>query len=107
MFKFFSESKQELEHVVWPTPAETKKYMMYTVGVIVVMAILLAFVGYGLQTSLAAMRTTLGMGKDIVSTSSGDTLTTESDIQDLLGDITVSGEGTEGASITPTPTPAQ
>jgi preprotein translocase SecE subunit len=103
MFKFFSESKQELEHVVWPTPAETKKYMMYTVGVIVVMAILLAVVGYGLQTSLSALRTTLGMGQDIVSTSSGDTLATEADLQDILGDITVSGEGTEGVNVNPTP----
>ena len=41
MFKFFSEAKQELEHVVWPTTLETKKYMYYTVGVIVIMAILL------------------------------------------------------------------
>lgn len=49
MFKFFSEAKQELEHVVWPTQKETQKYMTYTVGVIVSMALVLALLGYVLR----------------------------------------------------------
>ena len=49
MFKFFSDAKQELEHVVWPTSTETRKYMTYTVGVIVSMALILAVLGYVLR----------------------------------------------------------
>ena len=42
MSNFIKESTEELEHVVWPTQAESKKYMLYTVGVIVIMATILA-----------------------------------------------------------------
>ncbi len=56
MFKFLTEAKQELEHVVWPTQKETQKYMTYTVGVIVTMAILLAVMGYILRSTLSIIR---------------------------------------------------
>ena len=56
MFKFFSEAKQELEHVVWPTQKETQKYMSYTVGVIVVMAIILVVLGYVMREGLSIVR---------------------------------------------------
>ena len=56
MFKFFSDAKQELEHVVWPTSTETRKYMTYTVGVIVTMALILAVLGYVLRWGLTIIR---------------------------------------------------
>lgn len=31
MSNFITEASAELEHVVWPTQAENKKYMMYTI----------------------------------------------------------------------------
>ena len=46
MSNFISEASAELEHVVWPTPVENKKYMMYTIGVIVVLGVFLAVLGY-------------------------------------------------------------
>ena len=46
MSNFITEANTELEHVVWPTPAENKKYMIYTIGVIVVLGIFLAVLGY-------------------------------------------------------------
>jgi preprotein translocase SecE subunit len=46
MSNFISEASAELEHVVWPTPVENKKYMMYTIGVIVTLGAFLAILGY-------------------------------------------------------------
>jgi preprotein translocase SecE subunit len=45
MKSFIQKSLEELEHVVWPTNAESKKYLFYTIGTIVIMATLLAIVG--------------------------------------------------------------
>ena len=52
MSNFIKESTEELEHVVWPTQAESKKYMLYTVGVIIVMASMLAVLGYALRSGM-------------------------------------------------------
>jgi preprotein translocase SecE subunit len=49
MSNFIKDSLEELDHVVWPTNAESKKYMLYTVGTIIVMTIILAIVGYFIQ----------------------------------------------------------
>lgn len=84
MFKFFSNAKQELEHVVWPTPNETKKYMYYTVGVIVIMTLLLSTAGYGLQTSLSSLRQAIGAGQVIETTTSGEENVTQKELQDLV-----------------------
>lgn len=56
MFSFFSKATEELEHVVWPTPKETKKYMYYTIAVIIIMAVALQIVGFSLQSTLSALR---------------------------------------------------
>ncbi len=96
MFKFFSDAKQELEHVVWPTQNETKKYMSYTVGVIVVMAFLLAVVGYTLQSGLGIIRDQFP--HDSLSyTVSGEELATQEDLNAIIDTFsgkvtTVSGE---------------
>ena len=52
MFSFIKNAISELEHVVWPTDAESKKYMTYTIGVIVIVAALLAVIGYALGGTL-------------------------------------------------------
>jgi preprotein translocase SecE subunit len=52
MSNFIKDALSELEHVVWPTSAESKKYMIYTIGVIITMAALLAVLGYALRGSL-------------------------------------------------------
>lgn len=52
MSNFIKESVEELEHVVWPTQAESKKYMYYTVGVIITIAAMLAVLGYVIQQGL-------------------------------------------------------
>lgn len=44
MSNFIKNALSELEHVVWPTEAESKKYMIYTVGVIIIIASLLSVV---------------------------------------------------------------
>lgn len=49
MFKFLRDAKSEIEHVVWPTPKETKKYMYYNIAVIVVVSVFLMILGYILQ----------------------------------------------------------
>ena len=56
MFKFIKEALLEFEHVVWPTPTETKKYMNYTIGAIIVLGLFLAILGYGMRESLAFTR---------------------------------------------------
>ncbi len=49
MSGFIKKSLEELDHVVWPTQTESKKYMYYTVGVIISMAALLAVLGFVIQ----------------------------------------------------------
>ena len=56
MFKFFKDAQAELEHVVWPTPNETKKYMIYNIVVIISLTILLMILGYLIQSGLVAVR---------------------------------------------------
>ncbi len=83
MFKFIQEALTELEHVVWPTPNETKKFMTYTVGTIVVLASLLAVLGYGIRFVLTEVRAqfpheapeTTVSAEDTVSQEEFDTLT--------------------------------
>jgi preprotein translocase SecE subunit len=57
MLQFIKNARSELEHVVWPTPTETRKYMNYTVGVIIALAILLAILAYAIRGSMAFTRT--------------------------------------------------
>ncbi|MFZ2255982.1 MAG: preprotein translocase subunit SecE [Patescibacteria group bacterium] len=80
MFKFLRDAQAELEHVVWPTPNETKKYMMYNIVVIVVVTVLLMALGFLIQSGLVAVRGLFP--HDIVSPVS-DTVT-----QGELDDIT-------------------
>ncbi len=56
MSNFIKDAQDELEHVVWPTDKETKRYMIYTVGTIIIMATILAIIGFGFQKSLHSVR---------------------------------------------------
>lgn len=114
MFKFLRDAKSEIEHVVWPTPTETKKYMYYNISVIVVLAIFLMFLGYILQTSLSATRSlfpheALIDTTDTVSQSELDDITEaiekkqQTDALNITNDTTVTTETTDVAPVTEVP----
>ncbi len=94
MFRFFSEAKQELEHVVWPTANETKKYMTYTVGVIIFMSILLQVLGLTLRSGLSIVRDQFPH-ETITSTVSGEA-GTSADLENIINSLSgkLSGTGT-------------
>lgn len=105
MSNFIKNSLEELEHVVWPTNAESKKYMAYTVGVIVVMASILAVLGFFIREGLVGVR---GMfpHDTIVTTGTGsDDLATRADVDALLKNVkTQSGSASSGSvKVTPLP----
>ena len=49
---FIKESLKEFDHVVWPTPAETKKYFVTVVSMIIALTILLFVIGSVFSTAL-------------------------------------------------------
>lgn len=67
MFKFIRDALSEFEHVVWPTPTETRKYMYYNVATIVALTIFLMTLGYVIQESLTAARKSIPHDSVIVS----------------------------------------
>ena len=86
MMKFIRESLAELEHVVWPTPTETRKYMNYTVGVIIVMSAFLALLSYSLRGSLGFVRDQFPHDPTTQVTASSEAAT-EADVDKLLEKI--------------------
>ena len=101
MFKFFSDAQQELEHVVWPTPTETKKYMFYTVGVIIAMSLLLQALGLTLRSGLSIVRDQFPHEaiSSIVSGEAGTREDLDTIIESLSGKL--SGTGTAPAPVAP------
>lgn len=83
MFTFIKEALTELEHVVWPTPNETKKYMMYTISVIIVVGIFLSILWSGFRFSLKEIRNQFPH-EDIQTTVSGEDVATQEDLDNLL-----------------------
>lgn len=81
MSNFIKDSTEELDHVVWPTNAESKKYMLYTVGTIIVVAIFLSILGYALQSGLKWVRDQFDHTPLVAS--SGSDLATKADLQAL------------------------
>lgn len=79
----------ELEHVVWPTETESKKYMLYTVGIIIILSLFLAIIGYFLSGSLSGVRGQFSeYHTPITSPSvSGEDLATEADLQNLIKEV--------------------
>ena len=97
MFKFIKEASQELDHVVWPTPTENKKYMMYTIGVIVSIGIFLAVLGYIISKSLVFTRGQFSDYHTALPVASGEDTVNKEELDNILKNIkanTVSGEKT-------------
>jgi preprotein translocase SecE subunit len=80
--KFFKNAMSELEHVVWPTAQESKRYMLYTIMTIIIMGTLLAIIGYFLRNGMATLR---GQFEHVPleTTVSGEDFVTEEELQKL------------------------
>ncbi len=102
MSNFITEANTELEHVVWPTPAENKKYMIYTVGVIVVLAIFLAVLGYSVTNGLKLARDQFPHDAPATATVSGEDTMSKAELDKLLKNIKVSTGTTASGSKTAT-----
>lgn len=59
MFAFLKDAINELSHVVWPTKKESRIYMYYTVGIIVVMTVILSVIGIIFKEILQQGRQTI------------------------------------------------
>lgn len=96
---FFKTASTELEHVVWPTPAENKKYMIYTIGVIVVIGIFLAILGYAVTNGLRLARAQFP--HDTISTTvSGEDTVSQSELDKILQNIkTNTGRTASGTNL--------
>jgi preprotein translocase SecE subunit len=81
MFKFIKESLAEFDHVVWPTPTETKKYMYYTIGTILVVGVLLAVADSVLRWGLEGIRDQFP--HETPTLVSGETTVTRDQLEDL------------------------
>ncbi len=96
MANFFTEAFQELEHIVWPTDKETRRYLTITVVIIVFMTTLLAILGYIFSNSLISIRAQFPH----TTTTTADTPATQEDLNNLYqylgGQVTTSGETASG-----------
>lgn len=73
---------KEFDHIVWPTPEETKKYFITVVSMITILTVFLFIVGTAFSVGLFAAK------KQLVPANSGTPTATESPVQDLkLDDI--------------------
>lgn len=93
MIQFVKDSIRELKHVVWPTHAETKKYLS------IVLVILVLFGAYLFAASTVFSEILYGV-KDIVNPNeaqniSVEDITTENIQVETSSDIEVSDESTE------------
>jgi preprotein translocase SecE subunit len=96
MLQFFKDSVRELKHVVWPTHAETRKYL------VIVIVVLALFGLYLFIASTVFSEILYGM-KDIVNPDAGNQINI-GDIQ--TGDIQVETvEGTDVSTETEVETP--
>lgn len=103
MSNFITEASEELEHVVWPTPAENKKYMMYTIGTIVVVGAILTVLGYFISNGLTLARAQFPHENVAPTVSvSGEQDLTRGELDDILKNIKVN-TGTVSTGTTTTP----
>lgn len=104
MSNFITEASEELEHVVWPTPTENKKYMMYTIGTIVVVGAILTVLGYIISNGLTLVREQFPHNTNTPTVSvSGEQDLTRGELDDILKNIKVNtGTVSTGATTTPT-----
>jgi len=54
--KFFKDSIRELKHVVWPTPAETKKYFIMVLVTLILFTIYLTIANFAFSEWLFTLR---------------------------------------------------
>ncbi len=95
MIQFIKDALTELEHIVWPTPNESKNYMLYTVGTIVVLGIFLAVAGYLLRTGLVFTRAQFPHTPLSNQTVSGEATGAQDDVQNILDKIGIDNQSTE------------
>lgn len=81
MKNFFSEAAKELEHVSWPTNAETKKYFTVVVSMIIVLTIVFFILSTLFSAGLWSLRDAVNPNGTLSTQSSPSTSTT--DLQDL------------------------
>jgi len=91
MSNFITEATGELEHVVWPTPTENKKYMMYTIGVIVIIGAFLAVLGFFVTNGLSLARAQFPH-EIVAPTVSGEDTVNQAELDNLLQNIKVTTE---------------
>lgn len=96
---FIKKSLEELDHVVWPTNTESKKYMLYTVGTIIVMASFLAVIGYVIQIGLKSIRNSFPHDPVVSTTVSGEEGITEADIENLRKEAEKRRNSLSGAKV--------
>lgn len=99
MSNFITEANAELEHVVWPTPAENKKYMIYTIGVIVTLGIFLAILGYLVTNGLSLARAQFPH-ETVSTTVSGEDTMSQAELDKLLQNIKVDTDTTASGTQT-------
>ena len=102
MSNFITEANTELEHVVWPTPAENKKYMLYTVGVIVILGVFLAVLWYGITNGLKLTRDQFPHDTPATTTVSGEDTINQAELNKMLKNIKVNTGTTVSGSTSAT-----
>jgi preprotein translocase SecE subunit len=98
MANFIKDSMAELEHVVWPTHLETKKFFQIVVSVIVGMTVFTYLLTLMFSNGMIETRKLIHAPK-AADISGSPTLNTES--------IKVDTQTADGQSITVTPTPVE
>ncbi len=110
MIKFLQDAIKELQHVVWPTQKETKKYFMIVVSMIVVCTIVLFAFGSSMTNALFSIRSVVTPPRPVVDTPVSDDVLKK--LKTLTGSTdqtknTVSGSATPvaapGAAVSVTP----
>jgi preprotein translocase SecE subunit len=99
MSNFLKESLEELDHVVWPTDIESRKYMIYTVGTIIVMATLLAIAGYLLSGGMSGLRAQFPRSPTVTQAVTGSDVVTEADLAKLQEAVEAKKKALSGAQV--------
>lgn len=68
---------KEFDHIVWPTPAETKKYFITVVSMITILTVFLFIIGTAFSVGIFAAK------KQFVPVSPVSNTSTQSSVEDL------------------------
>jgi len=98
MANFIKDSMAELEHVVWPTHLETKKFFQIVVSVIAGMTVFTYLLTLMFSNAMIETRKLIHAPK-AADISGSPTLNTDA--------VTVDAQTADGQSITVTPTPVE